>query len=438
MRHLRSPGGLSTTLAAAVFVAGLTAVSAPASAAPDVNGVYAVPGIGTNNLIAPGPDGNMWVTLASDGDVARITPTGDVTRFDIAQVSGPVGITTGPDGRLWVTQPGKVAAFAATDPQNATIVPIADITDARGITTGPDGNLWTASGDKVIRIPPADPASAVSFDSAATGITGARSITSTTTHVWVGATDKVVSLAADGTPTAYPVRTNSAIQGIWAAPSGVIGFTDPAVAPNVAGLLSSGGVPQLTQTPQADPFGITYGADGAFWIAQFAGGNLGRLTPQGNYRQLAGFPSGSAKPRQIAAGPGGRLWVTLDAPGEPELSKVARVIGVTPAPAPSPVPQTTITSSPKKRIVLRKSQKKAKVRFRFASSPAGATFKCRLKRTGASSAGWDSCRSGKASRVGPGRYTFSVWATLAGKTDLSPAVARFTVVPPKASKRNRS
>lgn len=44
---------------------GVAAIPVTAVAAPKVEGVFNVPGIGTNNLIARGSDGNMWVTLQS-------------------------------------------------------------------------------------------------------------------------------------------------------------------------------------------------------------------------------------------------------------------------------------------------------------------------------------------------------------------------------------
>ena len=436
MTHLRKTPLRKTGLivsVSALVMTGVAVIPVSAVAAPKVEGVFNVPGIGTNNLIARGPDGNMWVTLQSGGaldkDVARITPAGTVTLFDAPLLSNPVGITTGPDGKLWVTQSGKIGSFSAADPAAATVTDIAAISDPRGIVTGPDGNLWTASDDKVVKIPPADPATFTAYDTATTKVTAARSITRTATAVWVGGKDQVVAIAPDGNGTAYPAGADSSIQGMTAAPSGQVAFTSPLVTPNKIGRLVAGGTPAFTTTSMADPTGIAFGGDGAFWIAQFGAGNLGRLTPAGAYRQLGGFPAGPAKPRQIAAGPGSRLWVTLDAPGEPEKSKVARVTGVAPAPSPSPVPQTTVTKAPKKRIMLRKGKVKALARFRFTSTPTPATFSCRLKRLGNGPVGWKPCTSGKQYRVRKGRYVFSVWATVAGMTDLSPAVRRFRVVP---------
>jgi hypothetical protein len=46
----------------------LTAVAAPATAAPSVKGELEVPARDSNNKLAAGPDGNIWVTLGGGGD----------------------------------------------------------------------------------------------------------------------------------------------------------------------------------------------------------------------------------------------------------------------------------------------------------------------------------------------------------------------------------
>jgi hypothetical protein len=52
----------------------------------------------------------------------------------------------------------------------------------------------------------------------------------------------------------------------------------------------------------------------------------GQLTP------LTGFPTdvSGRGPRQITAGPGNTLWTTLDNPGDPAHSKIARITGLEP------------------------------------------------------------------------------------------------------------
>lgn len=369
----------------------------PAVADPALNGEFPVSELSSNNQIAPGPDGNMWVTLAGAKDVARIAPDGVVTEFDAVDMASPIGITAGPDGRMWVTQAGGVASFDPSDPTSATKTAIADLTDPRAITVGPDGNLWTASADKVISIPPATPAAATSF--ASTGVSNARWITSGTDgNLWVAdfGNAAVYRVTTAGASTKFDAGGGT--QGVAAGPNGQVAFTQQGSAPYTIGRITS--TVETTEVAGTDPFGITFGADGAYWAALFATDALARLTPQGALSTLA-LPAGSG-PRQLAAGPGDTLWVTLD-----QAEKVARISGV--SPAPTPAVNTTITKKPKKVV------RKAKVRFRFTST-TGASFMCRIDKRP-----WKPCTSPKQYKVKPGKHVFRVVASLNGTVDSSPA-----------------
>jgi hypothetical protein len=83
-------------------------------------------------------------------------------------------------------------------------------------------------------------------------------------------------------------------------------------------------------------------------------------------------------------------------------------------------PNTVLGSHPKKTIDT--TRKKAKVRFGFSSSAAGATFKCQLDKGSLSS-----CASPKSYEVKPGSHRFSVEAVTAGGADPSPATFNFKV-----------
>ena len=221
----RALGALCATL-------GLAAIAAsPAAAAPHVDGKFDVSGVGPNNELTKGPDGNIWVTLDQTNDVARITPNGTVTEFNPTSVTNPVGITTGPDGNIWVTQNGGVASFSPDDPDAAVKYPIGDIMDARQIVTGPDGNLWTVSGENVIRIPAVNPAGSTSFP------------------VLVAGRD--IDAGKDGL-------------------KGQVAYADPISNPQKVGRITTGGKAKKTAAP-GDPFGVAFGADKAYWIPRFAG-----------------------------------------------------------------------------------------------------------------------------------------------------------------------
>lgn len=403
-----------TVLLATPLAFALTA--GPAVAAPAPDGQFTVSGVGTNNQITLGPDGNMWVTLDTTNDLARIAPDGTVTEYNPANVTSPVGITAGPDGNLWVTQANAVARFSPADPNAAVKFTINDIADPRAITSGPDGNLWTGSADKVIKIPPANPAGFTAYSG--TGVTGARWIApGTDGNLWVAdfGGQQVVRVTTSGVGTGFP--TGGGPQGVAAGQNGQVAFSDPTANPQFIGRITAPGPAQTTPAAGTDPFGVAFGPDGAYWFAQFATNDLGRLTTDGTYSTLP-IAAGTG-PRQLAPGPNSTLWVTLDT-----AEKVARISGVTPPENPAPEPQVTTKITKKPGKVVRTSKQRARVKVRFTGT-TGATYQCRLNKKPRKA--WRDCTSPARYRLKPGKYRLFVRAVLAGTPDTTPAVAKFRI-----------
>lgn len=409
---------LATTCAlttAGILLGGLVA-AAPAAAAPRKEGAFPVSSVGTNNQISRGPDGSMWVTL--DGgttDVARIRPGGAVTEFDLPGVTGPVGIVAAA-GKLWVDFPGGVASFSPGDPTGTVATTaIGTLVDARIMTRARDGRIWTAAGNKVFVIPPGNPGGYTEFATATTKVQDGKAITASPDGtVWVadGTTGaQVINIDPAGVGTVY--ATGGGNQGIAAGPDRQVAFANPLANPQLIGRVRAGGTPVTRTTPGKDPFGVTFAADGAYWIAQFAGNSLGRLTRGGAYTQPITYPAGSG-PRQLATGPGGTLWTTLDG-----TNKIAKVSGV------AVPPRTTITKAPPATVRFRKPRRT--LTFRFTASRPGATFQCRLWRKGEAAGPWRTCSSPQRYRVKTGRFRFQVRATALGATDATPASARVRV-----------
>lgn len=414
---------LATLALTVVLTLAAGLLPATASAAPAVNGVFDLSG--SPGHLTEGPDGNIWATLSGSGlgnELARITPQGTVTEFDPADVASPVGIATGDDGNLWVTQSGGVAKVPPADPDSATKFAIAAIADPRGITGGPDGNLWTASADKVLRIPPLDPTNPEEFTVAGMG---ARGISAGPALIWVAdfGGQRIISLKPDGSDvTPYAVGGNP--QEVAASNGAQVAYGNPGTDPQTVGRITPGGAPETTPAPLADPFGVAFGADGAYWFAQFAAHDLGRLTTAGEYTTLAGLPANSG-PRYLTAGPANTLWVGLET-----SQQVARVSGLEP-PAPKS-PETKITKQPRKQV--RAGSRGAKAKFKFRSPSAGAAFECSLKRKGRRNsrekrlAKFSGCKSPKRYKgLRRGRYEFRVRARVGGATDPTPAKAKFRV-----------
>jgi virginiamycin B lyase len=312
-------------------------LAAGAHAAPAVNGIYDVSD--TPKKLAQGPDGNVWVVLEGvPNALARFSPDGAKQEFPLAGVNGAKGIATGPDGNLWLTASTQIVRVPPANPAGLTVFTVNDVIQPQAIVTGPDGNLWTGSADKVLKITTADPANPTLFTLTSTPSPSARGITSSGGLLWVvdngGA---IVSLTTAGVQTPYPVGGGP--QEVGAGPNGQVLFSNPGASPQQVGRLVAGGTAQTTDRPLTDPFGITFGKDGAYWVADFASGDLARVTTDGAVTTLGGLPTND--PREITAGPNNTLWVSL------ELSKkVARVTGVDPPvltpPITPPAPTPTV------------------------------------------------------------------------------------------------
>ena len=223
-----------------------------------------------------------------------------------------------------------------------------------------------------------------------------------------GAGNRIVTFTADGTQKDFAIDGGS--QGVAGGPGGQIAFTAPGASPEKSGLISPPD-PALSFELLGDPFGVTFGGDGAYWIVQFMAGQLARVTTGGEVSFPVRAPDESA--RQIATGPNGTLWMTLqknEAKGV--VSSVVKVTGVEPEKTnpPPPPPPTTTVKAPETQIgkgpksVVKTKKAKAKVKFRFSSSTAAVTFQCsltKLKGKKTKAAAFKGCRSPQALQAAP-------------------------------------
>lgn len=437
--------GLGRTLIGLVLLA---LPPAAAHAAPTVTGEFAVSGIESNNKIVEGPDGAMWVTLSGGvHDVARIDPvTGAVEERSIGPgngtLSAPSGIASVHDD-LWVTAAASVTNFSPADPPTVhETISMPALVGSSPIVLGPDGNLWVATNGALLRFPPgvASMVRAGEKEFSLPGL-GPRDIDVAGNLLAVadfGGSLILTSTTDGATIGKYPLSGGP--QGVAGNPSGQIAYSQPSAEPKEVGLLTPPGTPVGTKLPGTDAFGAALGPDGAYWFAEGNSDKLIRLSPTGQETELRGFAPGG-KPRQIAAGPGNTLWVTLEG-----SNKVARVSGVVKPPEPPTVPpprmppprvpspelQTQISQGPKGAV--RTARRRALVRLRFSASDPRAGFECRLTKLSgrrpraAAVPSFAPCGSPKSYRLKPGRYRFEVRAALAGIADSSPAARSFRVV----------
>lgn len=427
------------TLLLALLALGLLA--APAAAVPTIDGEFAAPEIDSNDKIVQGPDGNMWVALSEAGkEVAKVTPAGVVTPYNIGAITSS-GIAVGPEGRIWVTQNGGLVTFDPTNPElTKKPTTIADIGTAHSITLGPDGNMWVATNGKVLRIQPSDPSKFTPFPVANLEPKDIDTAGQLLAIADVSGEPRIVTMTTAGVVTEYKIPGGS--QGVAGAPSGQVGFSQQGKAPEQVGLISPPTLSPLIETPGGvgDPFGATFGVDGAFWFAMSANGGVARLTEAGTLTLLNGFAKESF-PRQLAPGPNNTLWVTLDM-----VDKIGRISGLEPPVAPPPpspatAPRTRISAGPKGKLTTNKNFKP--VRFGFASPDLATAFECKLRKLAPKGKGkgkgakgsakakapkFKLCSSPKGYKVKPGRYRFEVRAVNQGVPDPTPAKRSFRVV----------
>ena len=423
---------------AAVLILALALVlacAATAAAAPHVEGTFPLKSeLQTNNKLVAGPEGNIWVTLPdSKNDVAKVSPgTGSVEEIDLgAEVERPLGIAVGPEGNLWITQEEGVAKFSPADPKDTVkFFKMTAIKANSSIVMGPDNNMWVATEENVIRFSPGDPKGTAkafpvpNLNPRDIDVAGPLLVVADSNQVAA----RIVTMTTAGVEKDY--ATDGGSQGVAGSPGGQVGFSmqlPKTGQPEQVGLITPPNPAQTVPQPD-DPFGTAFGSDGAYWIVRAGqNGGLARLTSTGQLTLLGGFPA-ERTARQIAPGPNNTLWVTTEKNMEP--GAIVRVSGLEPPVINSPAPETKLAQGPKK---FRTARRRARVKFRFSSTTAGAGFECALTKArkgkkNAAKPHFKACKSPKSYRLTPGRYRFSVRAVSGGVVDATPATRSFRVI----------
>jgi streptogramin lyase len=325
----------------AVVVLTTALLWAPAALAePHVEFHKTMAGVNTNGQLIAGPDGNIWVALTNS--VGRVTPDGTVTVFtstDFDKLGNPEGGITAADGAVWLSQPPSgvqsILKITPGNPPTAESFPVTDVdAGATAMALGSDGNIWVGVPGKLVKFPPSEPTNSTVYPF--TGLQPKCMAASPDGTLWVADSNgpALLNVKTDGSLVHEPYPTGTGPQCLAAGPGGQVTVGLPASSPQQIGQLSPGGTLQLINRPDgSDPFGVAFGADGAFWVAEFQGHRLARVTTDGQLTTLTGFPDVPGEgPRQITVGPNNTLWTTLDNPGDTDHSEIAKISGVDPPP----------------------------------------------------------------------------------------------------------
>ncbi|MDQ2810091.1 MAG: S-layer homology domain-containing protein [Chloroflexota bacterium] len=193
------------------------------------------------DAIVTGADGNLWFT-EQRGYIGRITATGELTEFLVAEGQNLDDITAGPDNALWFTHPlgGKIGRISLTGTITETAIP-ENYAAPIQIVRGSDGNFWFSdyTGNNIWRMTPA------------------------------GVFTPFARLADFQDPSFMALGSDGAI---W--------FTERDPNGNRIGRITTNG--DLAEYPLAVanslPAGITSGPDGALWFLEDGLNRIGRIT----------------------------------------------------------------------------------------------------------------------------------------------------------------
>jgi streptogramin lyase len=395
--------------------------------------------VGPNNELVAGPDGNIWITTG-ENSIVKMGPDGTALTILPGGMTQPAtGIIAAPNGKLFAAQGDRFIVIDPANPGAANQTAVAGLTGAQGITVGADGNVWLAGTNALVQIPPDNPAGFTKHTVVGLANGSKGMATGSDGLLWIATgTGDIVSATATATPTLTHYDVGSApgmggTQDVAPGLNGQVGYVNPVDSPMSVGLISPGGTPQKVTLANTDPFGITYGNDGAYWVARSSGNDLLRLAPDGTITTLTGFSPSSLGPRKITTGPDNTLWTTLDLADD-----VAKITGVVPPPPPDDnppppppgtAPETTITKAPDKKVEAKEKTGKAKVKIVFSATGTAPSFECTLTKKGKDPK-TKACTSPAKYKLKPGKYKFAVAATADGLADESPATAKFKVLEP--------
>ncbi len=324
-------------------VAGVVGAAAPGAAQATSITEFALSSTSDPLGIAPGPDGNVWVTNGgpSTHEIDRISPAGTITHFPITgtpptvSLAPPFDITEGPDGNLWFTADGippnaigKITPAGVITEYVAGVAPGLDSGSApSNITVGPDGNLWFLDAGSPKAIGRVTPAGVITeFTGPLTSTSNLEELTpGPDGNMWFtdrGNTPAIGRVTPGGTITEFTGGglnpLTSMPNGITAGSDGNLWFTDEGT--DTLGMVTPAGhIPTEfsmgLQSPTV-PDAVTLGADGNVWFEDnvFGSRAVGRITPAGTINEFtSGLGAGLMD--DITTGPDGNVWVEQSSPG---------------------------------------------------------------------------------------------------------------------------
>jgi streptogramin lyase len=294
----------------------LGAIISAAQAAPiGMLKQYKVPTAGSSpEHITQASDGNFWFTESFVNDqnstphkVGRITPTGQVTEFNVCDFCFPTDIVQGSDGILYFTKNDASLGRITT---SGTVLP-----DIPAVFS-PNGNGLDAHGDDIwfadfnnhsvwrYDIPtdtftefPAPTTVPLDVAVAANGI-----VWFTDANGQIGRLDPTTGVVTEIDVEGFPREINIASDGaVW--------FTER-FTPQAVGRINPATNAVTLFPVDGGPEDIAPAADGSMWFTRSTAGNIARITPAGVITTQSKAVKGS-EPFGITVAPNGDPWFTM-------------------------------------------------------------------------------------------------------------------------------
>lgn len=301
---------------AMVLAAGLALSAGGAALAAPVAKLkqFKVPTAGSSpKHITRTSDGNFWFTesfvndqSATQHNVGRITPTGEVTEFAACDFCFPTDIVQGSDGILYFTKNDATLGRITTSGERLADIPEVFSPNGSGLTAHGDDVWVTDLNNAFIRrynvqtqqftaFPTPSPTLDVAVD-------GDGIVWFTQTAFAIGRLDP-----ATGNVTEIPVQVQprqisvSGDGSVWfTAFTDVVGRIDPNADPVSAATFSVSGRPE----------DLAPSTGGSMWVTRFNAGDIVRINPAGLITDQSKAVKGSG-PVGIAVAPNGDPWFAM-------------------------------------------------------------------------------------------------------------------------------
>jgi streptogramin lyase len=238
-------------------------------------------------FIAIGSDGALWFTDASSNTIGRITTAGKTTKFAIPTRYGhPISIAAGSDGALWFTEyPEEIGRISSSGAIQE--FKLADLSLPQGIAAGPDGALWFTY-RTVGAIGRITTSGAIQQFKLANGTWAQGIAAGPDGALWFteDMSGRIGRITTSGTVTQFATPTRGSEPFAIAAGSDrALWFTESGDVNKIGRITTAGRFEEFTTPASASgrsifqtPMGIAAGPDGALWFSDSSSGEIGRIT----------------------------------------------------------------------------------------------------------------------------------------------------------------